>query len=272
MKRIRTFIGAVFGVGAVAVGFAPAAAAADGPVRPDIVGGADATETYSFMASMQTVDGNQECGASLIKPDWLVTAAHCVAGKEPADWQFRLNSNDRTQGGEVVKADRFVIHPNYLGEAKPSDIALVHVEAPASAAPIAIATESPQPGSSFREIGWGQTCPEPGCGEAPVALQQLDTTVAEPTICQQEPTNNFDPATELCLDNQNGTASACYGDSGGPGLVKNGDKWVLVGATSRGRTPACTELPHIYTNVTTYTTWIDEQTGGNAPHARSPQH
>ncbi|MGH3625051.1 MAG: S1 family peptidase [Sciscionella sp.] len=228
---------------------------------PDIVGGTAATENYSFMASMQgTKDGDPNCGASLIKPDWLVTAAHCVNGQEPAQWRYRIGSTDRTTGGELAVPDQFVTHPKYdPTDTGDYDIALVHLARSVTAKPVPIATRSPAHGTAIRELGWGLTCPKRGCGAAPTSLRQVDTSVVTDASCGGKD-SPFDPARELCLDNNGGRASTCFGDSGGPALVFTARGWSLAGVTSRGQTLACPERPGIFTDVSAHAAWIAEQT------------
>ncbi|WP_158887072.1 S1 family peptidase [Amycolatopsis anabasis] len=270
--RTRSLVAGVLAGAAAVLGMiAPASAAQPGAgAQPLIVGGEDATETYSFMGSMQTTDGDHNCGASLINSEWLVTAAHCVTDPstnkphDPSQWQYRIGTTDRTQGGEVAKVDKFIAHEKWDWNGPGQyDIAVAHLAAPVKAAPIEIG-KSPAPGADVREIGWGLTCPNRGCGDAPVKLQQLDTKIAEDAKCGSQ----YDAESELCMDNKGGKASACYGDSGGPAVVKDGDKWTLVGATSRGQTASCPEKEGIYTDVTAYTDWISQQTGKQAGTAQ----
>ncbi|WP_026360874.1 S1 family peptidase [Amycolatopsis nigrescens] len=258
--RTRSLVAGMLAGAAAVLGLAMPAAAASGP-QPLIVGGVDATETYGFMASMQSKDGEHNCGASLIDKQWLVTAAHCVTDPStnetlaPGDWQYRIGTTDRTTGGEVGEVDKFIAHEKWDWNGPGQfDIALAHLSKPVEAAPIAIGA-SPQAGTDVREIGWGLTCPTRGCGEAPVTLQELDTKIAEDSACG----DGYDAQSELCMDNKGGEASACYGDSGGPAVVKDGDKWTLVGATSRGQTASCPEKEGIYTDVTSYKEWITSQ-------------
>ncbi|WP_370949983.1 trypsin-like serine protease [Amycolatopsis sp. cg5] len=252
MKKRLLALGLLLGM----VGLAAPAAAA----RPMIVGGSDATETYGFMASVQTELGNERCGASLISPDWLVTAGHCVSDRhtggllDPALTWLRIGSPDRTQGGERIQADKFIRHEQF-DIALHHDIALIHLAKPATARPIEIGA-GPGTGAAIRLIGWGKTCPTPGCGEAPVLLRQLDTTVADPSACGED----FDPARQLCTDNKNGTANACFGDSGGPAVVSENGAWKLVGATSHGQSASCVEKAGIYMNVAAYADWIGQHT------------
>jgi secreted trypsin-like serine protease len=231
------------------------------PPAAAIVGGTDATQTYGFMASMQSTSGGQQCGATLIAAQWLVTAGHCVSDPatlgpgDPAKFQFRIGSTDRTQGGELAKADKFIRHEGWDIQLH-NDIGLVHLSGPVHARPIALGT-SPPPGAEIRELGWGSTCGHHGCDDYPVTLQQLDTTVADPAGCTVP---DFDSARQLCVDNKGGTANACSGDSGGPAVVAGYGRWLLVGATSHGQSSPCEAQPGVYTNVPFYADWIAANT------------
>lgn len=252
-------------------GLALAAPTASAVVTPFIIGGTQPTQTYSFMASMQSTDGKHHCGASLIDEQWLVTAAHCVEGQQPSNVQYRIGTTDRTSGGELVKPDKFVAHPK--SEQKQAgndiatgyDIAMVHLSQPVQAQPIKIASTPPQPGTALQLLGWGQTCGTPKCGEPPKTLKELETKTVTPANCtsSQDP---FDPARELCIDNKAGKVNACYGDSGGPAVVQEDSGYTLVGATSRGLAENCSEKPGIYSNLVAHTDWINEtmNSGGSS--------
>ena len=53
---------------------------------------------------------------------------------------------------------------------------------------------------------------------------------------------------------------ACYGDSGGPLLVREGDAWAQVGVVSRGN--GCAAVPGLYADATALREWILTTTGG----------
>lgn len=232
-----------------------------GPITPYIVGGHDATEEYSFIVSLQE-GGNHFCGGSLIAPEWVLTAAHCVEGADPSSVGMRIGSNDRNTGGEEAKAAEITIHPDYNGT---HDIALIKLAAPAQSAPIAMGTTA-DVGTTSRILGWGQTTPQPGGDNGSDILQELDVSVVDPGGCQG---GGIDAETELCTENPGGDSGACYGDSGGPQIAKEGDAWVLIGDTSRsGGSQTCTVEPSIYTNTVAHTDWVNEVTGGALADAR----
>jgi secreted trypsin-like serine protease len=232
------------------------AGSAGADVEPYIVGGGDADQTYSFMASLQDGSGNHFCGGSLVKADWVVTAAHCVQGQQPDAISLRIGSNDRTSGGEEAKASKIIVHPDYGKKESGGDIALVQLASPVKAAPVPIGSGAAA-GTKSRLIGWGQTCPERGGCEPPKTLQQLDTSVVDAGKC-----TGIDGKVELCTDSPN-KAGACYGDSGGPQLVQADGKWDLIGVTSRSgnNDSTCATGPSIYTSAVAYADWVGQNTG-----------
>lgn len=246
--RARSLLVSIVATAATAVSglVLPATAAAD-DVTPYIVGGRNATETYSFMASLQSSAGRHSCGGSLIKANWVVTAAHCGT-----PYQVRVGTTNRTSGGSVARVARRIAHPS-------ADLALLQLSSSVSQQPVAVASTSGPVGTQTRIIGWGQTCPTRGCGSAPVILQELDTSIVSDSECLG---GGIRSASEICTDNPGNTRGACYGDSGGPEVKRVNGVWQLVGATSRsGGSATCAREPSIYVDVPYFRSWITQYTG-----------
>ncbi|MET8630678.1 serine protease [Kitasatospora sp. NPDC004669] len=247
---------------AAALALAAPVASAHAAAGPDIVGGGSASQTYSFMVSLQDSNGH-ECGASLISPTWAVTAAHCVDGSSAADFTVRVGSTDRTNGGEVSAVSQFIPHPSYNSASGNNyDIALIQLATPVQATPIGIADSSPAVGTAIRLLGWGQEQPQRGADNGPDQLKELDTSVVGSGCAE-----GFDAHSELCVNNPQGpdgsNQGACYGDSGGPAVAQVAGAWRLVGATSRAGSAdsTCAVAPSIYTDVTAYRDFIRSNAG-----------
>ncbi|GGQ56643.1 S1 family peptidase [Couchioplanes azureus] len=211
------------------------------PVSPRIVNGKPASENYSFMVY---VSG---CTGSLIKANWAVTAKHC-----PTPSSVRVGSIDRTSGGTVVSVRRSVSHPRI-------DVKLLELASSVGHAPAPIPTSSGAVGTATRIIGWGQTCPTRGCGSTPRVANELDTSIVSDSRC-----TGIDAAYEICTNNTNGNAGACYGDSGGPQVRTISGRWALIGVTSRSgnNNPVCATGPSIYGDLPSIRSWVSQQVGG----------
>lgn len=255
--KTRTLLGGLLTAAAVVFASmaAPAVATAapssgGGVFQPDIVGGTPAP-AYSFMASMQSLSGSHRCGASVVHPNWAVTAKHCVSGVSPSSLRLRVGSNNRTSGGVLVADTAHFLHPT-------ADLALMRIgTVPATFPPIRIATSSGPVGTAVRIMGWGQTCPTPGGCGAPIQSQQFNTTIVSDTQCL-----GINAASEICTGNNGGSGGACYGDSGGPEVKSVSGALQLIGATSRsGGGSTCAVRPSIYVDVPFFRSWIQSTTG-----------
>lgn len=111
---------------------------------------------FPWMASTQLAGGNP-CGGALIKSTWVLTGKHChdsVIADNPDRWQVRVNSIDRTTGGELIAAKRFVDYPD-----ENVDLSLIELVSPASVTPLALVDEGNtrpyEVGAKAISLGWG---------------------------------------------------------------------------------------------------------------------
>jgi secreted trypsin-like serine protease len=232
-----------------------------------IVGGTKAADgAYPWMVAIAEKSGRnlfdrQFCGGSLIAPDWVLTAAHCMEGEVP--WGIEVVAGftdlEDTSSAEVRGVRAIFIHPGYAdvqGDLL-NDVALILLDSPiTNITPVAYSRSvAPVPiGDPVRAIGWGDTESSP---RFPTELQMVDLSLDSISTARRVYASNR-------LDSRHLAAIApgkdtCGGDSGGPLFDLDGDMGdpLTIGITSYGLNCAQRGVPGIYANVGNYVAWID---------------
>lgn len=250
----------VAAVGAVAGGLGQASADqyeyVDGGDERIIGGDRVRIADHPYVVYLAGTEGFQYCGGSLVADDKVVTAAHCVVGKRPADIVVVGGREDKQSSAGISSAVRTMwIHPDYQNVRSGSDVAVLtlHKRLPYSVIDFARPADTAlyQAGKPARILGWGRTSPS---GSSSRYLRLATVPVMADADCRQA-YSSFQAASMTCAGLPEGGVDTCQGDSGGP-LVVDGK---LVGITSWGEGCAGPGKPGVYTRVATYAGLIDEQ-------------
>jgi Trypsin len=269
----------------------PVAAGAAPTATTSVVGGHDAPAaawpSIAFLLTAWDEDGDGEldgsagCTGTVIKPAWILTAAHCAFGPDgrPVDAMLSITGvadiNDPI--GEAIPADKLIVHPSWSPSTLLGDALLMHLDTASSRPAMALARPGGDYGTDPTEAnvaGWGTT--DEASEISTEVLQEAYLGIVDDETCA-EFAEGFDPQTQTCAGTYQ-VAGVCHGDSGGPlTVVDAANTPHLWGLTSYGPQPdhagfkPCDlRSPAVFTWVPAFVPWVDQQTAEVLPPPPGP--
>ena len=242
-----------------------------------VVGGKDAPAPIQWQVHVhfERSGVSYSCGGTIINEDTILSAAHCYYPLETTTASY-IEAGIKREGsskGQKIDVNAVIIHPFYdefnNGEVAKydNDIAILKLKEPltfnADVLPARLPDSTLNPElkrTSAIISGWGTLR---SGGPASNVLQFVSVPILEISDCTNlnelySPTNIT--SNMICAgDLIDGGEDSCQGDSGGPMVIpysNNDDTAIVYGLVSWGNGCAHEKGPGMYTRVSNYNSWI----------------
>jgi secreted trypsin-like serine protease len=188
------------------------------------------------------------CGAVLIKPNKIVTAAHCMDQDVSTYYAVQGRNNLANDSAGRVSAIKSVwVHPSYNTTDNRYDVAVLTLSTPFTGVPVLpleTHAAADRAGVVPTVYGWGDT---QGTGPDETLQKAAVPDLGDKTCLgvQSYVSSGYTALTNVCAGYLKGQIDACQGDSGGP-LVLNGR---LLGVVSWGQGCAEAGKPGVYAQI-----------------------
>ncbi|XP_061055198.1 chymotrypsin-like elastase family member 1 [Eubalaena glacialis] len=237
-----------------------------------VVGGTQARRnSWPSQISLQYQSGGSWfhiCGGTLIRRNWVMTAAHCVDNQmsfHVVAGDHSLSQNDGTE--QYMRVQRIVVHPywNSNNVAAGYDIALLRLARNVTLNSYVQLGVLPTEGTILANnspcyiTGWGRTRTN---GQLAQTLQQAYLPTVDYATCSSSSYWGSTVKNTMVCAGGDGVRSGCQGDSGGPLHCLVNGQYTVHGVTSFVSSLGCnvSRKPTVFTRVSAYISWIKNVT------------
>lgn len=228
-------------------------------IIPQIIGGTPVSSINEmpWMCSLNLKSGNTYnhfCGATIIAPRYVMTAAHCADVYPASDVYVRSSVVDlNLDYGDVNTIEEIFIHPNFNPDnlLNGYDIAILKLTSDIKGTPINLTRNDSFLHSGLQLIcsGWGLTDPD-APDTSPILLK---VTLPFGTIFNGR----------ILILGGSEQKNICFGDSGGPCIYEIDGKWYQVGITSFTTGDNACESNSGWTRVSSMMDFIEQHVSFN---------
>ena len=241
-----------------------------------------------FLKERSYEERAHRCGATLIGPNLVLTAAHCVAKGKFAgaglkklfeDRRVRLGTRKLGKEGQSYRIAGVAVHADYDPDRTNHDLALLLLQPDRGSgigrfSPISVADRPLPGGTKANGFGWGFTGAVSPTGNImmsidrriqnnPEVLQYGQMVSVTLDQCRRKLANRVAPGM-VCMYSQEALSRGesadgvftCRGDSGGPLVRKVNGRDVLVGVVSWSMGCGYKDYPSVFTDAGSYARWI----------------